>query len=432
MWTRLTSALRIALLPCVLIAGLANGWLHLDAARATETQILLAGAAGNGSSSGSSSSSSSSSSTSSSGSSSSSSSSSSGAVFGVKASGSKLVSTLNGAQVTLIGASMQGCDNEFQPAWCAATASLAPSFWGGTWKTQRAGTNTVRLQLDVCAYVVDSACATGANSSYPTQVQQIVANAIAGGLYVMISAQDSAITGHVSTGQPSFLDSTHGIPFWTAMANLYGHNPAVIFDIFNEPYGLGSGVVAYNNWFYVGSPYNSSATGVDTAVVGAGGTYNPWVTMNESQSLQAPVYVNWTVYGELQALTLIRSLGANNLVLLSPTGFAGEIENWLYTYQTGCGADPVHNCGASQHMYGYSFGMTPVAAVVSAGFPVVETEFESTSDSSIGGCASGCYSLSQIQSWGASGFINCCPHDNGTPVMAFGNNSYSGGAPSTW
>jgi hypothetical protein len=353
-----------------------------------------------------------------------------GLAFGVQASGANLVSTQTGLPVTLIGGSMQGCNNGFEPAWCADIASLT-TWWTNPWKTQHAGANTVRIQLDLCAYLNDTTCMGGATAGYAPNVQQIVTNATAQGLYVMISAQNSApagVTNHVA-GQSSFLDATHGIPFWTAMANLYKNQPNVIFDVFNEP----AGENVYNDWFYVGSPYNGAGNGKDTSVVGAGGTYSPTFNLYNPA---ASTTINWQVEGELQVLTLVRSLGATNLVLLSPTGFAGQIDEWLHIYQTGCAADTLHNCGVAQHMYGYNFGMTPIQAVVTAGFPVVETEFEaSITSTGIGGCGTGCYTLSQLQGAGVVGFINCCSYDQGTPTMVFGPGSYpgsSGSSSATW
>src|SRR6202789_1844517 len=346
--------------------------------------------------------------------------------FGVKASGNKLVSTLNGASVTLIGGAMQGCSNGAVPAWCAATASLAPSFWSGsTWTSQHAGTNTVRLQLDICAYLNDTSFQPAATAAYATNVQQIVSSVTAAGEYIVISPAVSAPAGQQSPGQSGFLDATHGQPFWTAMANLYKNQPNVIFEIFNEPCGLCTRTSqTFNNWFPVsGDPYQSG-NGTDTTVIAQGGSYTPFAFETTSGGSFTTVNVTYQVYGEIQALNLVRSLGATNLVLLSPTGFAGNIDTWPFSYQAGCAADPLHNCGASQHAYGYSFGAPPIQAVITDGFPVVETEFE-VAVGSIG-------SASTVLGLGVSGLIACCPHDQGTPLVVFGPGSYTGSGTSTW
>jgi hypothetical protein len=324
--------------------------------------------------------------------------------FGVRACGNALCSTKDGSPVILIGGTMSGCESNFAPARCDAIAAAGEEYWATTWKTQHPGTNAVRIHLDTCSYLDATTCAPDARGNIAGDVATIVSEATAAGLYVILDEAFSAPTGQQSIGQPGFADATESPAFWQAIANAYGNQPNVIFDIFNEPYGEN----VYADWMAPG--------GKDVAIVANGGTYSKWVTQNNSNGdALETVNTPYQVEGELQLLELVRSAGAINLVLLSSTGWAGEIENWLASYNVNGNPDPLKNVGASQHAYGYDKGNAPITAVLNAGYPVVETEFE-VAVGSIG-------TASQVLGIGVSGLIACCPHNwGGTGItLSFGN-----------
>jgi hypothetical protein len=315
--------------------------------------------------------------------------------FGVRACGNKLCSTVDGSPVVLIGGTMSGCESNFAPSRCDAIAAAGEQYWATTWKTQHPGTNALRIHLDTCSYLDNTTCAPSARGNIAADVATIISQASAAGLYIILDEAFSAPAGQQSVGQPGFADSTESPPFWAAIANAYGNQPNVIFDIFNEPYG--------ENVF---SDWEVSDGGKDVAIVANGGAYSPFVTQNNSDgNAMITVHTTYQVEGELQLLELVRNAGATNLVLLSPTGWAGEIENWLASYNVNGNPDPLKNVGASQHAYGYDGGAAPIQAVLNAGYPVVETEFE-VAVGNIG-------SASQVLDIGVSGLIACCPHNWG-------------------
>jgi hypothetical protein len=298
---------------------------------------------------------------------------------------------------------MSGCETNFAPTRCDAIAAAGEEYWATTWKTQHPGTNAVRIHLDTCSYLDATTCAPDARGNIAGDVATIVSEATAAGLYVILDEAFSAPSGQQSIGEPGFADATESPAFWQAIATAYGNQPNVIFDIFNEPFGEN----VYSDWMAPG--------GKDVAMVANGGTYSKWVTQNNANGdAMETVNTPFQVEGELQLLELVRSAGAINLVLLSPTGWAGEIENWLASYNVNGNPDPLKNVGASQHAYGYNQGNAPIQAVLNAGYPVVETEFE-VAVGSIG-------SASQVLGIGVSGLIACCPHNwGGTGItLAFG------------
>jgi len=298
---------------------------------------------------------------------------------------------------------MSGCETNFAPGRCDAIAAAGEEYWATTWKTQHPGTNAVRIHLDTCSYLNATTCAPDARGNIAGDVATIISEATAAGLYVILDEAFSAPSGQQSIGEPGFADATESPAFWQAIASAYGNQPNVIFDIFNEPFGEN----VYADWMAPG--------GKDVPMVANGGTYSKWVTQNNSNgnALQT-VNTPYQVEGELQLLELVRNAGAINLVLLSPTGWAGEIENWLASYNVNGNPDPLKNVGASQHAYGYNKGSAPIQAVLNAGYPVVETEFE-VAVGNIG-------SASQVLGIGVSGLIACCPHNWGGSgiTLAFG------------
>jgi hypothetical protein len=322
-------------------------------------------------------------------------------IFGVRACGNSLCSTKDGSKVVLIGGTMSGCETNFAPARCDAIAAAGEGYWATTWKTQHPGTNAVRIHLDTCSYLDATSCAPDARGNIAGDVATIISEATAAGLYVILDEAFSAPSGQHSIGEPGFADATESPAFWQAIANAYGHQPNVIFDIFNEPFGEN----VYADWMAPG--------GKDVAMVANGGMYSKFVAQNNAgNNALETVNTPYQVEGELQLLELVRNAGAINLVLLSPTGWAGEIENWLASYNVNGNPDPLKNVGASQHAYGYNKGSAPIQAVLNAGYPVVETEFQ-VAVGSIG-------SASQVLGIGVSGLIACCPHNWGGTGISFG------------
>ena len=319
-------------------------------------------------------------------------------VFGVRACGNKLCSTLNGTPVLLIGGVIDGMEESFATARAAVIAAQPSSYWSGTWKTQHAGTNTARIHLDACSYLNDTACAPGTDGKNAAEVAQTIASMTAGGLYVILDEAWSAPTGQLSIGQPGFADATRSSAFWKAIADKYGSQPNVIFDLFNEPFGAN----VWADWETAANGGN----GKDVAIVANGGSYSPFMHQNNSAgNAMVTANVPYQVEGELQLLALIRAEGATNLVLASPTGWAGEIENWLASYNANGNPDPLKNFGAAQHAYGYNKGNGPIQAVLAAGFPVVETEFMGSTVGTIG--------YQNALNIGISGLIGCCSNDWG-------------------
>jgi endoglucanase len=210
-------------------------------------------------------------------------------------------------------------------------------------------------------------------------------------LYVIVDLHWSAPTGQCDIGQPGFADANNAVPFWKQLADAYGSNPAVIFELFNEP--------------FADNVYGDATGATGLACLASGCSYPTFCHQNNgaSNAMQCAA-VNWQVAGELGLLATIRGEGASNVALLSPPWWAGEIEYWLQAY---AGLTDANTC-ASMHAYSYSKGMGPLNAVQAAGHCIVITEF-----------------TTPVGTLGAAGPLQAL----GIGTVSWGPNSW-GGAPS--
>jgi len=319
----------------------------------TAVSPLAASSSSSSSSSSSGGSSSSSSSSSSSGGSSSSSSSGGSTAFGIHVSGAGFVDQ-NGNPVQIVGTNISGLETGLPARW--PSFANAGAFWTQFKSWNGKGFNTVRLPLNDANWL-GYACGTD-TAAYRADVAGAVAQATAAGVYVILDLHWSAPAGVCPIGQPG-LASTEGIAFWASVANTFKGNPAVIFELFNEPF--------YDN------DYNDAvgAEGISTML--NGGVLAPYLAQNNGNGNDNAIQTlaaSAPAAGYQQMLDAVRSTGSTNVVLQAAPWWAGEIEYWLAEKAT----DPIGQLGVAWHVYGYSKGTAPPLAVLAAGYPIVITE----------------------------------------------------------
>jgi hypothetical protein len=115
-------------------------------------------------------------------------------------------------------------------------------------------------------------------------------------------------------------DAAQSVPFWASVARTFRGNDAVIFDVFNEPYpqaATGSETQAWQCWL-------------------RGGSACPGIL--------------YKVAGMQQLVNVIRSAGANNVIVIAGVGWANDLSQWLRYEPT----DPDHNLAASWHSYSFN------------------------------------------------------------------------------
>jgi endoglucanase len=280
--------------------------------------------------------------------------------------------------------------------------------WGGqtgdptpNWSTIKSwSTNAVRLPLNEASWLGSSCVDIGGASvttvngqqvkdtpgqviqadpgnNYQATVKQAVANANAAGIYVILELQWGApkygSTAACPTAQNPMADADYSATFWSSVASTFKSNPAVIFELFNEPF-VGTSSLASSDTntpgYYI---LNGGAT--ETTVAAAG---NP-----------SKINLTWTTAGMQQLLNAVRATGATNVVLTSTDAYSSSLSDWLQHMPT----DPAGQLGAVWHAYsaaayGYptqvtcqplpqcsATEMSAAQQILAAGHPIVITEF---------------------------------------------------------
>jgi hypothetical protein len=299
--------------------------------------------------------------------------------------GDRFVSAADGSTVQIVGTNISGLETGSDSRW-ASFANAGTGFWSKVLNYDGKGVNAVRLPLNEASWLnytcydsgtgaagkLYSAAAGGGYTPdpagvYQATVKKAVADASAAGLYVILdlhwaSPNNAAGQPLCPIGQPGYADADHSLAFWKSLADTFKGNPAVIFELFNEPFGSN----VYGNWVN-----GSSGAGPDAITLRDGGAYYPFIQQNnENGNAMHTIAMSWQVAGMQDMVNTIRAEGATNVILSSPIGWAGEIETWLAAKPS----DPIGQLGVAWHVYGYNKGQGAPLAVLAAGYPIAITE----------------------------------------------------------
>jgi hypothetical protein len=102
--------------------------------------------------------------------------------------------------------------------------------------------NVVRLPVNEDSWLGNSVTGMAGNvitlngPAYQAEVAATVKAANAAGLYVILDLHWSAPANFIGNVQNPMADADNSVAFWTSVANAFMNNPAVIFELFNEPY----------------------------------------------------------------------------------------------------------------------------------------------------------------------------------------------------
>jgi endoglucanase len=236
----------------------------------------------------------------------------------IAVSGNHLVDQL-GSTVVLHGANTSGteyaCVSEnsiFDGPEEASAASIAAM--------QSWGFNAARVELnESCWLGVQGVKAADSGPAYQQAIETYVEALNAAGMYVIIDMHFSSRGGaRKATGQVPMPDERYAPAFWTSVANAFKDNPAVIFDLFNEPY----------------PNRNTDSAAAWTCVLrgSMGGTCRGFA---------------YRAAGMQQLLDTVRATGATNVVMVGGPQYAGDLDHWLQ-YEP---VDPLGQLAASIHIY---------------------------------------------------------------------------------
>jgi len=315
----------------------------------------------------------------------------------VSISGNNLVDG-TGNTIQLRGVNVAGLETVAVEGWDPSNP------WGGSTGTttpnwslmQTWGVNAVRLPLNEASWLGASCVDVGGvgyhfvngvktantpgqlvnadpGSNYQATVATAVSQATSAGLYVILDLHLTAPSNVCPSLQSPMADADNSVKFWSSLAAAFKGNPAVIFELFNEPFLDQAPLTGTIPW---------------TALIN-GGTLTSYTTQTKSSPYYETVQYTWQSAGMQAMLNAVRATGATNVILTSTLGYAGDLGGWLQNHPT----DTLNpsQVGAVWHEYPAPSApneancsglptcstqlLADAVAIRAAGYPVVVTEF---------------------------------------------------------
>lgn len=284
-----------------------------------------------------------------------------------------------GAPVQLRGVNVSGFEFVAVQGWSPADPSGAQAGkpGGPDWAAIKAWqANTVRIPLNEASWLGDDCTDTRGQlqdpdpgDNYRAAVERQVRQALEQGLYVIVDLHWSAPGTACPMLQTQMANADNSIRFWISVANTFKDHPAVMFELFNEPF-MNFGFKG-NDWRYM--------------MKGEGGAFHSYPATSRDNHWQ-DVKQPWAIASYQAMIDAVRDTGATNVVMIAGMQYAQDMSGWLKHRPT----DPLKQMAAVWHPYS-TFGTdwgTPAYAqpnyapqvfddvlkIQAAGFPVVATE----------------------------------------------------------
>jgi endoglucanase len=239
-------------------------------------------------------------------------------VVSIAVSGDHLV-RWDGSTVVLRGANTSGSEYA-----CVSEHSIfdgneeaSPSSISGM---QSWGFNAARVELnESCWLGVQGVKPAYSGEAYQQAIERYVNELNAAGMYVIIDMHFSS-TGAAkkATGQKPMPDERYAPAFWSSVANAFKSDPAVIFDLFNEPY-----------------PNHNTDSEAS------------WKCDLDGSAGDTCKGFSYEAAGMQQLLDSVRATGATNVVMAGGPQYAGDLDQWLQ-YEP---VDALGQLAASIHIY---------------------------------------------------------------------------------
>lgn len=239
------------------------------------------------------------------------------APMSLKVFGNRFINQRN-ATIQLRGVNFSGTQYACAEGWGIfdAPATDASITALKSWKV-----NAVRLPLnESCWLGINRVKAAYSGVNYRNAIAAWVNKLTAASIYVIVDMHWNAPGTAKALDQKPMADRDHAPAYWTSVANTFKTNPAVVFDLYNEPY-----------------PDRNRDTTAAWRCVRDGGTC---------------AGVGFTAAGSQELVNAVRATGATNVVLVSGPEYAGSVKRWLEFKPT----DPANQLAASVHIYGQPLG----------------------------------------------------------------------------
>jgi hypothetical protein len=274
----------------------------------------------------------------------------------ISISGNHFVNGVNGAGRTIqlrgvnVSSSEYACaenfgydDGDYTDATAAAIAA-----WGA---------NAVRIPLNEDCWLNTNLPAGDpyGGAGYQQEIESFVSDLNAHGIYAILDLHWTAPGNQAALEQQPMPDMDHSPAFWTSVATAFKSNPAVVFDLFNEPYDptdLRSGgdrnasdAVTWGCW----------ESGTKPDVVGGGAPPVPCFT--QAYDANNNPTTRYQIVGMRTLLTDIRNVGATQPIVVGGLDYADDLGDTNDANGGGQGwmqhapDDPLNQEAASFHNY---------------------------------------------------------------------------------
>ena len=236
--------------------------------------------------------------------------------------GNKLMNA-NGQVVQIHGVNHSGTEYACQQGWAVfdGQTDAASVDVMKTWRI-----NAVRIPMNEdCWLGINGINSAYAGANYQNAIKSYVNLLNSKGLYAILDLHWAAAGSRVADYQPEMADADHSPLFWQQVANAYKGNNSVIFELFNEPYGI-----SWSCWRDGGNCSSFNVAGMQTLV------------------------------------NSVRGTGATNVIALGGLDWSNDISQWLSFKPN----DPQNGIVAAWHVYDFN-GCMDVNCYNNQGGPVV-------------------------------------------------------------
>ena len=185
--------------------------------------------------------------------------------------------------------------------------------------------NAVRVPLNEdCWLAINGVKPAYSGPTYQSAIAGWVKTLHAHGLYAIVELHWNAPGTTLATGQQPMPDADHAPTFWTQVAAAFKGDPAVIFDLYNEPF------VSFDNAL----------------------TIDPWACWRDGCTIRASgaITSDWPSTGMQPLVDAVRGAGASNVIMLGGIAYANDLSGWL----THAPTDPLGQLAASFHVYNFN------------------------------------------------------------------------------
>jgi uncharacterized protein YbdZ (MbtH family) len=215
--------------------------------------------------------------------------------------------------------------------------------------------NTVRIPLNEhCWLGINGAPAATSGRPYRAAIKAYVRGLYKANMRVVLDLHWNAPGTSQATGQQPMADLDHAPAFWSSVAQSFKDYPAVVFDLYNEPYDIS------------------------------------WECWRDGCDLPS----GWRTAGMQRLVDAVRATGARQPIILSGIARGSDLSSWLKFRPK----DPVNQLVAGFHVYDFShcnqMDCWRHVQQVARSVPVVTTE--------VGQRACGAPFIEQYMSWADS------------------------------